>query len=152
MKRAKTGKRRSSKSGSPKGMSISAGRDVDIGGDVTNGDKIVNAGESRSPQGHERAKNPFPSVDTGVRSAWANGLFYLFAFVVVVGVVGWLAGNLPILTLAVVIIAGAVFVPLVGAFQLRMDKRLSDKSFAELLNLVFRQLPLISNLIKPKTP
>jgi len=60
-----------------------------------------------------------PNPPTKIKSAWANGSFYLFLFVVVVGAIGYLAGNLSIQNLIAVIIAGIVFVPLIGALQLR---------------------------------
>ena len=82
------------------------------------------------------------------KSAWANGLFYLFLFVVVIGGIGYLAGTLKILNLIAVIVAGIVFIPLVGALQLRQDDRLSEKNFMELVKLAIAQLPLIGNIFK----
>ncbi|WP_103666629.1 COR domain-containing protein [Pseudanabaena sp. BC1403] len=84
-----------------------------------------------------------------IKSAWANGSFYLFLFVVVVGGIGYLAGTLKLLNLIAVIVAGIVFIPLVGALQLRQDDRLSEKNFMELIKLVIAQLPLIGNIFKP---
>jgi len=52
----------------------------------------------------------------------------------------------PWYALPIVLIAGAIFVPLVGALQLRMDERLSQKSFLELMKLVVGQLPLIRRM------
>jgi len=128
-------------SGPQGGIDIRAKRDVKINGDVIQGNKT---GISHSPPDR---KNQERAV---VHSAWANGLFYLFTFVIVIGLVSWLAGKLGLAQLAVVILAGILVVPLVGAFQLRMDKRLSDKTFSELVKLVFRQLPLIGYIIKRK--
>jgi hypothetical protein len=84
-----------------------------------------------------------------IKSAWANGSFYLFLFVVVIGGIGYLAGTLKLLNLIAVIVAGIVFIPLVGALQLRQDDRLSEKNFMELIKLVIAQLPLIGNIFKP---
>lgn len=81
-----------------------------------------------------------------VQSAWANGLFYLFTFAVVIGGLGVLAGYVPFYTLAIIIVAGILFIPLIGALQLRQDDRLSEKSFLALVGQVFRQLPLIGRL------
>lgn len=89
--------------------------------------------------------NPSPKI----KSAWANGSFYLFLFVVVILSIGYLAGNLPIQNLIAVIIAGIIFIPLIGALQLRQDGRLSEKNFMELIKLVIAQLPLIGNIFKP---
>jgi len=84
-----------------------------------------------------------PRNATKARSAWANGSFYLFTFVVVVVALGLLAKSVPWYVLPAVLVAGAIFVPLVGALQLRMDEGLSQKSFLELMKLVVGQLPLI---------
>ncbi|MDD5668539.1 MAG: COR domain-containing protein [Candidatus Omnitrophica bacterium] len=85
-----------------------------------------------------------------IRSSWANGLFYLFTFVVVIFSLGFLAGKVPFYTLALVIIAGILFVPLIGALQLRQDQRLSEKSFMELVKIVIRQIPFIGRFAKQK--
>jgi hypothetical protein len=90
-----------------------------------------------------------PSRDTvGTRSAWANGSFYLFAFVVVIVAVGMLAKTVPAYVLPIVLIAGVLFVPLIGALQLRNDERLAQKPFLELMKLVVGQLPLIRRMSK----
>ena len=90
-----------------------------------------------------------PKPPTKIKSAWANGSFYLFLFVVVVGAIGYLAGNLSIQNLIAVIIAGIVFIPLIGALQLLQDERLTEQNFMELIKLVLAQLPLIGNIFKP---
>ena len=46
-----------------------------------------------------------------IKSAWANGLFYLFLFVVVIGGIGYLVGTLKLLNLITVIVAGIVSIP-----------------------------------------
>jgi hypothetical protein len=81
-----------------------------------------------------------------VKSSWANGSFYLFAFAVVIGGLGFLSGYVPFYTLALIIIAGILIVPIIGTFQLRQDKQLSEKNLLELVKLVFQQLPLIGRL------
>ena len=89
-----------------------------------------------------------------IKSSWANGSFYLVIFIVVVGGLGYLGGNLPLITFVFVIVAGVLFIPIIGAFQLRQDDRLSEKSFLQLMKMVIGQLPLIgsmlSSLINPK--
>ncbi len=88
-----------------------------------------------------------PPRDTiKARSAWANGSFYLFAFVIVIVALGFLAKSVSWYALPILLVAGAIFVPLVGALQLRMDERLSQKSFLELMKLVVGQLPLIRRM------
>jgi hypothetical protein len=82
------------------------------------------------------------------KSAWANGLFYLVSFVVVIAGFGVLAGNVPFYTLALIITAAVLFVPLIGALQLRQDERLSQKAFMDLVKMVIAQLPLIGKMGK----
>jgi hypothetical protein len=80
-----------------------------------------------------------------VRSAWANGSFYLFLFAVVIAGLGVLARSVPLEALGIILIAAVIFVPIIGALQLRQDGRLSEKSFLELMKLSIGQLPLIGN-------
>ena len=63
------------------------------------------------------------------------------------GGIGYLGGNLPLTTFAFVIVAGVLFIPIIGGFQLRQDDRLSEKSFLELMKMVIGQLPLIGNML-----
>ena len=83
-----------------------------------------------------------------IRSAWANGSFYLFTFAVVIASFGFLANTVPLYTLPIILVAGALFVPIIGVFQLKQDGRLSNKSFVELMKIVIGQLPLIGKLVK----
>jgi internalin A len=82
------------------------------------------------------------------KSAWANGLFYLFVFATVITGLGVLAGHVPLYTLALVAVAGMLFILAIGALQLRQDDRLSEKSFMQLIKLVARQLPIIGRIAK----
>jgi hypothetical protein len=91
-----------------------------------------------------------PSPSPKIKSAWANGSFYLFLFVVVIAGIRYLAGTLTLLNLVAIVITGIVFIPLVGALQLRQDDRLSDQNFMELVKLAIAQLPLIGNIFKAK--
>jgi GTPase SAR1 family protein len=90
----------------------------------------------------EKSPDPQPIK---VKSAWANGSFYLVIFIVVVAGIGFLGSNLPFPVLCVVIIAGVLFVPIIGALQLKQDDRVKDETFLELMKLVIGQLPLIGN-------
>ena len=81
-------------------------------------------------------------------SAWRNGLFYLFVFAVVFNSVAIFAGELPLYSLIVVVLATMFLISLIGVFQLRQDDRLSDESTVELIKMVFEQLPLFSDLMK----
>jgi hypothetical protein len=86
-----------------------------------------------------------------VTSAWANGLFYLFVFVIIFCVLGFFAQTLPLYTMVLVIFAGVLLIPLVGAFQLRQDQRLAERSFMDLVRLVIGQLPLLSRFAHSKS-
>ena len=98
-------------------------------------------------------KSPDPQPPIKVKSAWANGSFYLVIFIVVVAGIGFLGKNLPFPVLCVVIIAGVLFVPIIGGLQLKQDDRFKDETFLELMKLVIGQLPLIGNpLNKLLTP
>ena len=109
-----------------------------------------NTMDNQQQSNSDNAQQPQQSSQTKrIKSAWANGSFYLFLFVVVIGGIGYLAGTLKLLNLIAVIVAGIVFIPLVGALQLRQDDRLSEKNFMELIKLVIAQLPLIGNIFKP---
>lgn len=131
------------------GVSISSGRDTNVKGDVVIGTKNVeNNFPAQDVKGKGQEKTPTHSNNPPVQSAWANGLFYLFIFVVVAGTVGLLAGRLNPTQLGLAILAGILAVPLIGAFQLRMDKRLSEKNFYELVKLTVSQLPLIRGFVK----
>jgi hypothetical protein len=47
-----------------------------------------------------------------------------------------------------VVIAGVLFVPLIGALQLKQDDRLKDESFLALMKMVIGSLPLIGNPLR----
>jgi small GTP-binding protein len=83
-----------------------------------------------------------------VKSAWANGSFYLFTFAVVITGLGVLARSVSGYALGAILIAGILFIPVIGGLQLRQDDRLSEKTFIELIKLALEQLPLIGNLFK----
>lgn len=82
------------------------------------------------------------------RSAWANGSFYLFTFVIVIAGLGVLANTVPLYVLPLILIAGILFVPIIGALQLKQDDRLTEKPFLELMKMAIAQLPLIGRIAK----
>lgn len=45
------------------------------------------------------------------------------------------------------VIAGVLFVPIIGALQLKQDERVQDETFLELMKMVIGQLPLIGNML-----
>ncbi len=94
----------------------------------------------------EEKKKPEDSV--AIKSAWANGSFFLFAFAVVIAGLCVVAKIVPPYVLSIVLVSGVVFVLLIGALQLRQDNRISEKSFMQLVGMVIKQLPLIGRLAK----
>jgi hypothetical protein len=129
-----------------------SGGPVSVGGDVVGGDKTTTntpAGQGNSSGGKTSTRPGGASAgELFVKSSWANGLFYLFAFLAIIGALGWIASMVDFTTLALIVIAGIVAVPVLGALQLRMDKRLSEKSFLSLMKMSIAQLPIIGGLVK----
>jgi len=78
-----------------------------------------------------------------IRSAWANGSFYLVLCICVLGILGFLSNTIPAYSLGLIVLGGMLLIPMVGALQLRQDERLSQKTFIQLMGLVISQLPLI---------
>jgi internalin A len=83
--------------------------------------------------------------EPNVKSAWANGSFYLFASAVILGGLAVIGRTIPIYVLPLLLIAALLFVPLIGVLQLKQDARIGDKPFLDILKLVIRQLPLLRN-------
>jgi internalin A len=80
------------------------------------------------------------------------GLFYLLVFIVVIAGVGILSASIPFYVLPMVLIAGIIFVPLIGVLQLKNDDRLAEKGFIDVLKIVMGQLPLIGRLFRQLKP
>lgn len=78
------------------------------------------------------------------QSPWLSGSFYLIAVVVIVTLFLVAARTLNIVVLPIIIIGALLTVAIIGAFQLRQDKVLSEKNFLTLMFLTFKQLPFIS--------
>ncbi len=83
---------------------------------------------------------------------WHSGSFYLFAFLAVLAALVVSAFYLPAYAIPLVIIAALLALSVLGAFQLRNDDRLSDKSFLSLMGMSLKQLPFLrkSNPEDPK--
>jgi internalin A len=90
-------------------------------------------------------------ANVSVKSPWVSGSFYVFVFAVVICGLGVLANTVPVFVLPILLIAGVIFIPVIGALQLRQDERLSDKSFIKLMEITVGQLPLIRKLGEPKS-
>jgi internalin A len=109
---------------------------------------IIQQGNNEMTQNSNNEEKPQPVEEVKLPSAFRNGMFYLFLFVIVFSMIAFFAGILPLPYLALTIIGTAIFIILVGVLQLRQDDRLSEKNFVELTKMVLEQLPLIGNLIK----
>lgn len=77
------------------------------------------------------------------RNPWVSGSFYLAVFAIVASLFLAIAQVVPPLAVPIVIIGAILGVSIIGAFQLRFDESLSERSFLELMALTFRQLPFI---------
>lgn len=93
--------------------------------------------ESRMPTQNEKPKN----------NAWINGSFYVFAFVTVIGALRVTFGELSQAWIPAVGVIGLLAVVVIGAFQLRNDDGLKEKSFMELMLKTLSSIPLIRHFI-----
>ena len=134
------------------------GGNVNIYGDVgkvitQNGENVVQETETgdniiQKTESGNNVVEKKPQSAAPIKSAWANGSFYVFVFLVVIAGVGVLARTVPLLVLPIVLVAAILFVPLIGVLQLRQDDRLSEEFFVKLVGMVFKQLPLLGKLAK----
>jgi hypothetical protein len=72
---------------------------------------------------------------------WVSGSFYLTSLVVLVAVFLFVARTIQSITFLVVIIGAFLAIAIVGAFQLRHDRSLSEKNFLSLMALTFKRIP-----------
>ena len=107
----------------------------------------------REEKGGDMTKPEEPKKPEEVKlpSAYRNGMFYLFVFVVVFCLIALFGGKLELPYLVLTIVSTALFLVIIGALQLKNDERFSDDSFLELMKLVIEQLPLIGNVVKQLT-
>lgn len=86
------------------------------------------------------------------RNPWISGSFYLAVMVVVVVLLLVAARTVPPMLLPAVIIGAILAVTTVGAFQLRNDAKLKEKSFLSLMRLIFGNLPLLHGRRNKRKP
>lgn len=84
-----------------------------------------------------------------MRNPWTSGSFYLAAAVVLAGLMAVIANTIPLWTFPIVVIASVTLLSVVGAFQLRQDERLSERSFLELMTMSFTNLPALLRKSQP---
>jgi hypothetical protein len=94
------------------------------------------------------SKNDSNPQPIKVKSAWANGSFYLFCVVVIAAIIGFLGNQLSFPVLCLVIIAVGLLVPIIGALQLKQDDRLKDETFLSLMKLAMTGLPFIGKRLE----
>jgi internalin A len=81
-------------------------------------------------------------------NAWANGSFYLVAVVVVLGAVAMVTKIAPLVAVPIALVVGVLLVSIIGAFQLRSDAGLSDKSFVDLMRITLARMPSLRRIEK----
>jgi Ca2+/Na+ antiporter len=89
----------------------------------------------------EKAKNKKGELTN--RSPWISGSFFLACIVIVGAMFLVMSRTVNPIVLPLVLIASILGVAVVGAFQLRNDERLSQKSFLALMTLTFKYLPFL---------
>jgi hypothetical protein len=77
------------------------------------------------------------------RNPWITGSFYLASFVVIGALFLVMGRVVNMFALPVILVASILGISIVGAFQLRHDDRLQDKSFLELMRLTLSYLPIL---------
>jgi H+/Cl- antiporter ClcA len=78
-----------------------------------------------------------------IRSPWVTGSFYLAALAIVVSLLLPISKVVTPILVPLVIIGALFGVSVVGAFQLRHDHSLDEKTFLSLMALTFKHLPLV---------
>lgn len=74
---------------------------------------------------------------------WLSGSFYLCSAISIAAVFLGIGNVLPAFVSPIVIMATIIAFSILGAFQLRNDERLSEKSFLTLMGMSFKHIPLL---------
>lgn len=111
------------------------------GGDLPSQEivKIPSTSENSSDTQSEIKNNP-----------WVSGSFYVFAIVVIMTVLAVISSSLPWYSVAIVFASGLFAVSIIGALQLRNDKKLSETNFIKLMVEAMKQLPSLLGSSKGK--
>jgi hypothetical protein len=102
-----------------------------------NANEVQSVSEALLNNMSKKEKSPF------VRNPWISGSFYLATAVVLIVLLLVVARSVDLLILPVVIVGAMLTIAIIGAFQLRQDKSLSEKNFLSLMFLTFTQLPFL---------
>ncbi len=84
------------------------------------------------------------------RNPWIPGLFYLFVLVAVLLTLRFITGPLVPVVLPLLIVGGLLAVAIVGAFTLRNQELLKEKTFLELMIVSLSYLPVVGSLLSRK--
>jgi hypothetical protein len=82
---------------------------------------------------------------------WVSGSFYVFAIVVIMTLLAVISSSLPWYSVGIVFVGGLLAVSIIGALQLRNDKKLSEANFIKLMIEAIKQLPSLLNSPKEKS-
>lgn len=66
----------------------------------------------------------------------AAGSFWILLFIIVIGSIAVIANNIPLITLAVILIFVCIFIIVIGAFVLKSTDSLSEDGFLKLISIV----------------
>ena len=102
---------------------------------------IINQEMSNTETTNSPPLNTNEKSDNTMKNDASNIYSYLAALVVAGGVAFVFIASLPILKGILGVASVAFFVILVGAFQLKNDQQLSEKSFMELIILILKKIP-----------
>lgn len=87
------------------------------------------------------------NIDTKIQTPWISGSFYLVLFVIIISSIIVIAKLLPFYFLPIIIVGTMLLFSVVGAFQLKNDKKLTEKTFLELMFLAFKNIPFLMKKI-----
>jgi hypothetical protein len=113
--------------------------------------KAIFSAANLPSSGFDKPLKPKP-MKPEKNNPWNSGLFYLLAFIVLVGGLVLFFKYLPPLAAIPASILLVLLLAVVGALQLKNDQQLKDKSFVELMTLVFKGLPLLKSGDKKEKP
>jgi hypothetical protein len=80
-----------------------------------------------------------------INNPWISGSFYLILAIIIIIGLAVLSHLVHWTLFPIIIIAGILFIGLVGILQLKNDDKISDKSFVSLIVETYKRLPLIGN-------
>ena len=117
----------------------------------TNVDEVLRVTKALVDQRAER-QSELQAERQRLASPWVSGSFYLCCFIVVMAVILVAGKILSIVALPIVVIAGILFITVVGALQQKQDQRLSEKGFLQLMLATLRNLRLVIGRTGPQDP